>query len=293
MRKYVRFIILSIILVLIYIPVFASTNTKVRDSSNNYLVDSDVTVTDETLKAILVTPAVDEKEKIYDFGELYTSSEEAVLYDKVSKYIKSYNIDFAIVTVNQNQMVSSEDFARAFYYYNKFGFNEKKDGIVFLIDMKYRQIFMLTSGKAKDLYEDGKKSEALKSAVSYVKDKEYYQGTLNFINSVDSLAISSLPAGEVSVSRKVDDIPWISLFVISAIITLIVILVLVKKNKLVNKANSSASFLVKDNSEIKLVQDTFMGSNITKRAKVHNNSSGNSHRPRSSGGNSSGMGIKF
>ena len=138
MRKVVKLIIVLFICTFFNMNVvFASTNTKVR-SEDDYLVSSNINITDENKDDILLTPAVDASEKIYDFADLFTDEEEVLLYNKVIQYINSYQMDLAIVTIDTNNKADARSYADDFYDYNDFGNNDSRDGLLFLIDMQNR-----------------------------------------------------------------------------------------------------------------------------------------------------------
>ena len=51
----------------------------------------------------ITTPDKDaEYEKVYDFADLFTDKEEQELYSQITKYISSYKMDLAVVTINEN-----------------------------------------------------------------------------------------------------------------------------------------------------------------------------------------------
>ena len=68
-------IVLSLIIFLLPIVSFASTNTYPR-TEDDLRINSWITVTEENKDNILNTPSVNEEEKIYDFADLYTDEEE-------------------------------------------------------------------------------------------------------------------------------------------------------------------------------------------------------------------------
>ena len=82
MRKVCYLLLIVILFSFCIVPVSASTNTFSR-TEDNLLVSSDITVTSQNIDNILNTPAVDASEKVYDFAELLTLSEEEKLYHQV------------------------------------------------------------------------------------------------------------------------------------------------------------------------------------------------------------------
>ena len=272
MRKSLKLLVLGFICFSLWFPVEASTRTNTRTENNNYLVQNSVTINENALEDIMKTPAVDATEKIYDFANLFNVEEEAQLYQHILEIVNNYGVDFVVVTTKENEFSGSAAYADSFYRYNNFGKGTGKAAIVFLIDMKYKGIYFYPSTALESLYS-GKINGILTSVITDFKNKDYYQGTLNVITEAEQY-LTELAPQTVKNEKKLSKAPWASLFLLSAIITAVTIGILIKKNKMVGKANSSSEFLVKDNSDIKIVSDTFMGSNITKSPK-NNNGAGN------------------
>lgn len=284
------------------IEVFASTNTFERTAENNYLVNSDIEINDYNLQLILQTPAVDATEKIYDFADLYTDSEEEWLYSLVEDYIDSYKLDFAIVTINENPKISTEDYAQDFYDYNDFGFNTQHDGILFLIDMQNREFYMVTTGEGINMYTDYRINECLDAAFSYIAGGDYYDGTKAFIEKADSYASIGAPDEYGNEPRPTGlarlEGSWSSIIIFSVIATAIVMYIFISKNKLVRQANSSKHYLT--NANTYMVKEIFLGKNVHRSARSHDSggsssggSSGRSISSGSSGRSHGGGGRRF
>ncbi len=287
MRKIIRlFICLLICVFLGNIEVFASTKTFERNYSNNYLINKDIEITDYRLNKILETPAVDSNEKIYDFADLFTDSEEDELYSIISDYIDEFNLDLAIVTVDNNGKSSTKEYAMDFYNYNDFGFNGSYDGLLFLIDMDNREFYMTTTGQAITMYTDERIDRCLDVAFEYIANEEYFSGTEKFIEELEWFADVGEPdeyGNEPRVTGvvKIKIMPWGNIILFSTIGTAVVMCILVFNNKLVHKANSSRQYLV--NSDIHVVKDMFLGRSVHRSARYHDSSSG--------GGSSGGRSI--
>ena len=108
--------------------VSASTKTYTRTKTKP-LVPDDVLVTEKNIDAILKTPAVSEKEKIYEYAEIYSNDQEEYLYQKLMNYINNSNIDAVIITTRDLNDKILDNYAYDFYDYNNF----KKEGVVFTI----------------------------------------------------------------------------------------------------------------------------------------------------------------
>jgi len=299
MKKIVNILYFILIFVcFLHIDVYASTNTRER-TEGNYLVPDYVTVTENNREAILSTPSVDSSEKVYDFANLFSDSEEQLLYNQVTDYINTYNMDLAIVTISNNNKYSAKEYSMDFYDYNSFGISDNHDGVLFLIDMDTREIYMTTTGDAINMYNDYRIDSILDSVYMYMSDSEYYQGANKFIDKLAYFANLGYPSSGDSYSRyeprTLSNMPYIPILIFSIAATAIIIIVLVNKNKLVNKAVAAKEYLVKDSVSIQLISDTFLGRSISKVARSHDSggSGGSSISSGSSGISHGGGGHKF
>lgn len=119
------------------------------------------------------TPTVDSSEKIYDFAKLLTEEEKQGLYKEMQVFIKKYNMDIAVVTINENPKDSSMNFADDFYDYNEFGIGKDKSGLLFLIDMDKRVMWISTTGKAIQVYSDKIIDNILDYTYKKISQKDY------------------------------------------------------------------------------------------------------------------------
>lgn len=271
--------------------VSASTNTNTR-TENNYLVEDWIEVTESNKSNILNTPSVNEEEKIYDFANLYTDSEEESLYLEIKDFIDSYNMDLVVVTINRNNKSSPRVYADDFYDYNKFGVGDDRDGVLFLIDMDSREIYMSTTGNAIKMYNDYRIHEVLDQVYQYMSDANYFEGTTNYIRVISNYASSGMPSdSDYHTKMSIGIVILWSLFV-GLGITVIVMIILVKKNKLVRKATTAEEYLDKDSVDIKNISDILVSTN-TVRHKIEHNSGGSSTHSGSSGASHGGGGHRF
>lgn len=267
------------------VPVYASTNTKER-TEDNYLVEDWVTVTEDNKNNILTTPAIDATEKVYDFADLFTDEEEQQLYTKITNYINEYNLDLAVVTIDENNKTPRE-YADDFYDYNDFN---QQGGILFLIDMDNRKIYMSTTGQAIKMYNDYRINTALDEVYTYMSDEEYYEGTSSYIDKISNYAKEGIPTSNKEEKSLTSSI-FMSLL-IGLIGTAIIMAILIFKNKMVKKATTAREYLNKNSIKIQNMGEILISSNTTKH-EIDHSSSGSSTHTGSSGSSHGGGGHSF
>jgi len=91
--------------------------------------------------------------KIYDDAGLFTTSEIELLQTRAVALASKYELDIGIVTTNNTDGTSTTEFGDNFYDYNGFGYEgEMGTGLLLLIDMEHRVVYISTSGDAIDMF---------------------------------------------------------------------------------------------------------------------------------------------
>ena len=273
--------------------IFASTTTYPR-TEEDLGIDKNFTITSTVKNAALATPKVDASEKVYDFANLFTEQEELSLYNAITNYINSYNMDMAVVTIDNNNKYSAMDYADDFYDYNNFGIGNKYDGLLFLIDMDTREMWISTTGQAILIYDDYRIDKILDATYSYISKQQYYECANAFIEKSSSYAGNGIPSSNknykldengnyVRKSNSEKSFPIIGMLIFSGIVTVIFLAIAASKHKTIKKATQAKEYLVKDSFNLTVNEDRFITSNTTKVYDPPSSSSSSS----SSGGGSS------
>lgn len=231
--------------------------------------------------------AVDTSLKIYDDADLLTDSEEVMLKSQIDQYIKDYNMDMVLMTTLINPYGSTEELATRFYSDNGFGMNEHQDGILFVIDrhLNADDAYILTTGEAMRVYTDSRIDAILDDISDAKYNNEGYYGMFSaFIESSSDFAHDGVPDvnkntyidsnGEMKYKRT---IPWFLMIVLSLTISSVIIFVLVKRNKMVQKATTAKAYLDQNSIQYSRKEDHF--------AYTHTTSA---YVPRNTGGSSGG-----
>ena len=303
MKKWKCFLLIVMLFHFCIMPVSASTNTFTR-TRDNLLVSSDIIVTSQNLDAILNTPAVDASEKVYDFADLLTDSEEKEIYQEVLDFIDQADMDMAIVTIAENNKNNEVAYADDFYDYNDFGTDSSHSGILFLADMDNRVIYMSTTGQAISLYNDYRIEAIMDVIYQEFSDQNYKEGISSFINATTGYKnlgyLNEMEDAKYHVASDgeiVRTFPFAIVFGVPFVITFIVIGIMIYKNKLVRKATSSRNYLVEDSANVKILSDTLTSTYTSVTPRYNSNSDGgfggSSTHSSSSGRSHGGGGHRF
>ena len=298
-------------LLIVFTCIFIMTNSVSFAIGERRLDDlqisSDIEVNDYNKNAILNTPKVDETEKVYDFADLFTSIEEDNLYSEITDFISETNLDMAIVTIDNNPKNSAMAYADDFYDYNYFGTGTTHDGLLFLIDMDTREMWLSTTGIAQLMYDDSRINNILDITYEEIVDKDYYGCAYSFIDKSGYYFRLGIPASNKNVginedgdyiyygyesSESFSDL-FLGSLIFSFIIALVIVLVMKSRHKTVKKSTNAWAYM--HSPSITMREDYFLTTNTTRVYIPPASSSGggsSTHRS-SSGRNHGGGGRRF
>lgn len=245
-------------------------------------------------------PSVDNQDKVYDFADLLTESEEKALRSDLLAFIDKNNLDIAVVTTYENSQ-SAMEYADDFYDYNNFGVGTSKDGLLFLIDMANRKLWITTTGKAILIYTDEDIDAILDDIYNALGEDttEYYEAAKAFVES--SQRVFDVYARENSPSHRIIEFMVGLLFnPFAMIIVAIILIILIKKDK----KNASKLDVMAENyyspSDVKiLVKKNNYIRTVTRHRRIDTSSGGggghgsSSSHTSSSGSSHGGGGRSF
>ncbi len=145
-----------------------------------------------------LTPKVEDKtKKVYDYAEELDEEKENELQRLAENFIEENKMDMVLVIINNNPYGISDDssitYAQDFFDYNDFGMNSSKDGILVLIDLENNFRWFLTTGKAQLIYDDERIESINNDTLRLLKEKDYYQAFVKYIESSSSYAKLGIP----------------------------------------------------------------------------------------------------
>ena len=240
-------------------------------------------------------PKVNADIKVYDYAELLTEDQEKQLALKAKDILARHNIDIAIVTVNTTNGLSSMEYADDFYDYNPFGYGNDASGLLMLINMEEREVWISTTGKAITIFSDGDIETLLDAAYEGLSQGNYYKAGNDFLFESEVIICEwenfQLPLKE---QVTVFGVVIMALFLgFGAGGFLTFVLFIFSPNSISGKPHIST---YRDNFKITYSRDNFLSTNTTQtiipKEPVRTYSSGGSSSGRSSSGISSSGGSR-
>ena len=253
-------ILLTVIIIISFVKVYASTKTFERTEDNNYGIKKEIITTDTNIDNIKRTKLVDASEKIYDFSDILTPEEETELKKYIDEFINTTNMDMVILTDNVPYSMDREndEYAVDFYDYNDFGIETKTfDGVILFrntyeID-PYYGIYM--TGEAQKYFTYERNENTLDNIFDYFVSKNYLSGMKLFISEFIDYYKSGIPeeyadsyldeSGELIIPRKYHP-PFVAAAIAGLIVSSITVAIMVSKNKMVYKAKEANAYLNKE-----------------------------------------------
>ncbi len=221
---------------------------------------------------------IDTNQKVYDFANLLDDAAEVGLREKALAFMKNYDMDLAMVTSNNANGMTEKAYADNFYDYSGFGVGKDRSGLVLVINMDIRKIYISTCGKAISLYQSSIE-DMLDVVAPLATSGKYEQVMEAFIIQSSSVAKASSP----------NIVKILIIFLLPFGIAGIVVLILRKISSITpSLAKTASEFLDRESLQITHRSDVFLRSHVSKVAK-----SSSSGKSGGGGGGHGGGGRSF
>ena len=222
---------------------------------------------------------------VEDYAELMTDEEEALLTEKFEAFCDEYEMEIAVVTINDLGGKSAMEYADDFYDYNGYGYGENDDGLLALyVDGAEgeREIYITTHGKAISKITDADIDYITDLMIMYLAEGDYAWAFETFVDEATDVV-------KVSVS-----LIWIPLSLgIGMLVVFFVLKTMASANKSVVRKVDAKDYVRSGSMVVTGSYDNFLFNNVTRVARPKNTSSGSSTHTSSSGRTHGGGGKRF
>lgn len=238
-----------------------------------------------------VTIVSAEINSVVDYANLLSSEEEQQLRGDLASFKEKYNMDTVIVTSNDLGGKSQMDYADDYFDYNGYGVGEDKSGVLLLIDMDDRKVWISTSGEAIKYFNDSRIDNIVDDVTAQLKNADYFEGCNEFISDINYYAEEGIPVGQYTYSEAERTQKVIFIGLGAGLIVASVVSFLVVNSYKNSKSISTANYVDHNSIVFTRKKDRFI-STYTSKTKIerNNNSSGGSSTHTSSSGNTHGGG---
>lgn len=127
------------------------------------------------------------KPAVVDQANIFTDEQEQSLAKEADRLAQRLDMDVVIVTTDNTENKSSMAYADDYFDYNGYGSDEKKSGVLYLIDMDNRNAWISTTGRGIDAFTDARIDKILDSAFGPLSQGHYAKSASVFISEADRL----------------------------------------------------------------------------------------------------------
>ncbi|MDD6034094.1 MAG: TPM domain-containing protein [Oscillospiraceae bacterium] len=240
---------------------------------------------------------LDLNQKVYDYASLLTDSEEETLAAAARQLLEQYQLDLAVVTILDAEGKSSMEYADDFYDYNGFGYGENHDGLLLLVDMQHRKVWLSTTGSAISMFPDARAQSITDNAASFLVNGDYFAGCSSALSSIEFTAQREQELSTIGgrARRSARRIPLYLL--VAAAAGLITVACMSSRGKTARRAFSADDYLDRSSIRMLVKEDQFINSSVT-RTRIETSSGGgggggSSTHTGSSGTSHGGAGSSF
>ena len=233
---------------------------------------------------------------VVDNADLMSDSEESELIEKLESVGNAHRCEVAVVTVTSTEGKSHMAYADDFYDYNGYGYGSNDDGLLFLLDMGAREMYITTHGTAIKAVTDFGRERLFDKVQDDIKSEDYYDAFIRYAEIVDDYYTQYENGTPYDVDSEAVSIFEITLMNFVIAIIAAVLVALIGTGNMKAKLNSvrskpSASDYVKAGSlNINQSNDLFLYRDVKKVRVESSSSGGGSGTHSSSSGRSHGGG---
>ena len=145
------------------------------------------------LLLLLVPVAVwADKTTVDDQAGLFSQEEEQELTDQIVELTTDWNMDFVVVTTEDAEGKTSEEYADDYYDYSGYA----EDGALYLIDLDNGSVWISTAGKMIRYLTDERIDAVIDAGYDNLKAKNYADGILEMLNETESYLEDGIPSDQ-------------------------------------------------------------------------------------------------
>lgn len=215
---------------------------------------------------------------VHDHAGLLDFAAIQVLEEECISFRNTQSMELAYVTVDSLNGKSARDYADH-YFEQHFGSN----GILFVIALNEREWYISTTGTAIQALSDRDLMEIENEVMPYLSSGQFYDAFYHFqVILPDYLTTDSAPSINILLS-----------ILLGAVIAGGTIWIMCSSMNTKKPQRSAVSYETEGSYHLQTYQDLFLYSNINKRPRPQNNSSGSSVHRSSAGRSHGGRGGRF
>lgn len=245
-----------------------------------------------------------EENRVFDQADLFSASEEEKLESQIGNLRDEMKMDVAVVTTDWNSS-TAQDYAEEFYIDHELGNGSDYDGVLLLIDMDNRELWIAPVGKMTRYLPDRRIEEILDDMYEHAGNGDFYRAASAFLEDVEICYSNGIAAdqynydtdtGKISRYHSIRWYEFLIALVIAGVCGGTAVLAVVREyNMKDNTSRVAANFKLSYRKDSKfrgsnLLADVLLGTYITQQVIASTQNSGKSGGSGRIGGGFSGGG---
>ncbi|WP_449540156.1 TPM domain-containing protein [Ferdinandcohnia sp. Marseille-Q9671] len=137
-------------------------------------------------------------EAIFDQADLFTEQEKIELQEQATSLSEQFQMDIRIVTTFDSEGKSARQYASDFYDSHGFGYAGTQDGVLYLIDMDNREVYIFTRDRIVDYFPDVTVEEILDHVYPFLTEEAFGESAKAFLSYLETTMNAGIPEGSTS-----------------------------------------------------------------------------------------------
>lgn len=138
----------------------------------------------------------DGTQRVFDTAGLLKESDIAAFEEQIAGLRDTMKMDVVLVTTDETRGKTAQQYADDFYDEGDFGTRSDHSGVLFLIDMDNREIYVSTSGTMIRFLTDRRIDQMLDRAYTYAADGDYAGVMRQFLADMTTYYRQGIPGGQ-------------------------------------------------------------------------------------------------
>ncbi|MEH7237388.1 TPM domain-containing protein [Bacillus sp. JJ1562] len=143
-------------------------------------------------------PTFANTENIFDQANLFSETEKLELQEQTSMLSEQFQMDIRIVTTSNSEGKSARQYASDFYDSHGFGYGESEDGILYLIDMDNREVYIFTRDRIVDYFPDSTVEQILDHVYPFLTEEAFGDSAKAFLSDLEATMNEGISEGSTS-----------------------------------------------------------------------------------------------
>lgn len=140
--------------------------------------------------------------RIYDQAGLFGDQERMQLETEISSLKQEMNMDVVVVTTDDSEGKSAQKYAEDFYVKGNFGTGRDYSGILFLIDMDNRELYVAPVGKMNRYITDERVEKILDNVYDGASAGDYEECVKVFLEDTRSYYKKGIPSNQYNYDEE-------------------------------------------------------------------------------------------